>query len=94
MNIDWFFAFISATSAGMLLFFPRIVLMLMYRISFGIFRLQRLEIPEHYRKDFELLQSSQKDFFIKYRVQLIMLRLIGMVAFFLFLASICIPPSS
>lgn len=91
MNIDWFFVIISGTSAVMLLLFPRIVLLIMYRLSFALFRLQRLKIPEHYSKDFELLQKNHKDFYVKNRVYVSLLRLTGIVALFLFLASICIP---
>lgn len=93
MSIDWFFTMVSGITAVALLFFPKVVLLLMYRIAFGIFGLQGLEIPEHYREDYELLKNNHKDFFTKYKTQLFMLRLTGMVAVFLFLASICVPIS-
>jgi len=51
MNVDWIFAFISGTSAALLLLFPGVILMFMYKMTFGIMRLQGLEIPNHYEQD-------------------------------------------
>ena len=93
MNVDWIFAFISGTSAALLLLFPGVVLMFMYKMTFGIMRLQGLEIPNHYEQDYELLLKEPTEFFIKYKGQQFMLRLTGIVALFLFLASISVPIS-
>lgn len=91
MSVDWIFTFISGTSAVLLLFFPRVILIFMYSLTFGIMRLQRLEIPENYKKNYELLKDEPKEFFSKYKGQLFMLTLTGIVSLLLFVASICVP---
>lgn len=84
------FLTLSGSFAILCLFYPKTIILIMYRISIFLIQQQGHNIPENYQEDYQSLRENPKDHLNKFKSQIATMRGVGVVCLFLFLSSICL----
>ena len=84
------FLTLSGSFAILCLFFPKAIILTMYRISIFLIQQQGHNIPDDFQKDYQSLREDPKDHLNKFKSQIVIMRGVGVVCLFMFLSSICL----